>query len=178
MPIWIRVSSAIEVLSMDIEVLSLHKSPAADAFQSIVDALPDILARRAVRNGWQFPLDTSALSIAAEAAAFESDGLLELHRETAESDLGNLDIVHALSVRLRMQNELLLDRDMKLSGGSKRSKSCWCTTMPTAPHLLMRGSLESRGLNLDQYLRLAQSRGETPGARLLLFRRGKVLTAD
>jgi hypothetical protein len=110
MPIWTWVSSAIEVLSMDIEILRLQKSPAEDAFQSIVEALPDILARRAFSGGSQFPLDTSQLSIAAEAAALESDGLLDLHRAMAESDLDNLDVTHALLARLERQKGVLLDR--------------------------------------------------------------------
>jgi hypothetical protein len=110
MPIWILVSFAIEVLSTDIEVLSIHNSTVEDVMQSIVAALPDILARGGVRNGWPFSLDTSAFSFAAEAAAIETEGLLELHQETARSDLDNPDIVRALLVRLELQKERLIDR--------------------------------------------------------------------
>jgi hypothetical protein len=110
MPTWLLVSFAIEVLSTEIEVLSIHDSTVEDAMRSIVAILPDILARGCVRNGWPFSLDTPALSIAAEAAAIESGGLLELHQEMARSDLDNLDIVRVLLVRLELQMERLIDR--------------------------------------------------------------------
>jgi hypothetical protein len=104
---WRRVSCAIEVLTLDLEILSRH-THAVDRVQAIVDELPDLLA-----CSWEFdeprvPLDTSDL-IAADATQ-----LLDLHREMVCSDLDDQNVARSLLVRMKVQRSELTERKHSL----------------------------------------------------------------
>jgi hypothetical protein len=110
------VSYAIGVLSLDVEVLT-HARPGLpeDALQSIVDDLPALLASGWVGGGWSLSPDASlSIAAAAEVASDESEGLIGLHVEVVESDLGDPVEVQALLARVNEQRLALTDRRIQL----------------------------------------------------------------
>jgi hypothetical protein len=110
------VSYAIGVLSLDVEVLT-HTRPGLpeDALQSIVDDLPGLLASGWVGGGWSLSPDASmSIAAAAEVASDESEGLIGLHFEVVESDLGDPVEVQALLARVDEQRLALTDRRIQL----------------------------------------------------------------
>ncbi len=110
------VSYAIGVLSLDLEVLT-HTRPGLpeDALQSIVDDLPSLLASGWVGGGWSLSPDASlSIAAAAEVAADESEGLIGLHAELVESDLGDPAVVEDLFMRVDLQRVALTERRVQL----------------------------------------------------------------
>ncbi len=91
-----RVSFAVEVLALDLEVLNRQTQSTEDHLQAIIDDLPDLLADRWHDDAWLLPIDTPALI----AAAADTDGLLDLHQEMAGSDIDDPDVARSLLVRM------------------------------------------------------------------------------
>ncbi len=106
---WGRVSFAVEVLALDLAVLNGQMRSDEDHLQAIIDNLPGLIAGRWDTDGWLLPIDTPDLFAAADA-----DGLLDLHRELACSDIDNPHVAHALSVRMTGQRSDLLERKNRL----------------------------------------------------------------
>jgi hypothetical protein len=116
------VSYAIGVLSLDLEVLT-HARPGLpeDALQSIVDDLPSLLASGWVGGGWSLSPDASiSIAAAAEVAQDESEGLIGLHAEVVESDLGDPAVVADLLIRVDQERLVLTDRRVQLEERIRR----------------------------------------------------------
>jgi hypothetical protein len=109
-PAWGGVCFAVEVLALDLEVLDRQMRTGGDRLDAIIDDLPDLIAGCGVDDGWVLPIDTADL-FAAEA---DTDGLLDLHREMAGSDIEDPDVARALSVRMSGQRRALIERKTKL----------------------------------------------------------------
>jgi hypothetical protein len=109
-PTWGDVCFAVEVLALDLQVLDRQMRSGGDRLHAIVDDLPEFIAGRGVDDGWVLPIDISDL-FAAEA---DTDGLLDLHREMAGSDIGDPDVARALSVRMSGQRRALIERKNEL----------------------------------------------------------------
>jgi hypothetical protein len=109
-PTWNCVSYAVEVLSLDLEVLDRQEQADEDHLQAIVDDLPDLLAGHWDDNAWFFSIDT-ADSI---AVAADTSGLLDLHLEMASSDLDDPNVARSLLVRMNAQRSALIERKNRL----------------------------------------------------------------
>jgi hypothetical protein len=105
-----RVCFAVEVLALDLEVLNWQQHSDEDHLQAIVDDLPDLLADRGSDDAWLLPIDIAELL----AAAADTDGLLDLHREMAGSDIDDPNVARALSVRMIGQMSTLIERKNRL----------------------------------------------------------------
>jgi hypothetical protein len=105
-----RLSYAMEVLAIDVEVLNRHQGPKEDTLQAIVDDLPEILAESWYSTAWPFSVDVSDVT----AAAAETDGLLDLHHEMVRSDLADPRIARSLFVRMKVRRSALMERNSQL----------------------------------------------------------------
>jgi hypothetical protein len=116
------VSYAIGVLSLDVEVLTHTRTgPADDALQAIVDDLPGLLAAGWVGGGWSLSPDASvSIAAAAEVAADESEGLIGLHAEMVDCDLGDPEVVQDLLARVERQRQALAERRIELEERIRR----------------------------------------------------------
>jgi hypothetical protein len=110
------VSYAIGVLSLDLKILNrCWASPTEEVLQALVDDMPEMLTTGWVGGGWSLSPDASAsVAAAAELSNEDSIRLLELHAELATSDLGDLDVVSNLLLRVKAQRSALCDRRDKL----------------------------------------------------------------
>ena len=113
-PTWSRVSFAVEVLALDLEVLNRQTQSAEDHLQAIIDDLPDLLADRWHDDAWLLPIDTPALIAVAAAADTDTDGLLDLHQEMAGSDIDDPDVARSLLVRMNGHRSALIERKDRL----------------------------------------------------------------
>jgi hypothetical protein len=107
-PTWSCVSFAVEVLALDLEVL--ERQPCSDGghLPGIIDDLPDLMAGRG-DDAWLLPMDIPDLF-----AAADTDGLLDLHREMAGSDLDDPDVARSLLVRMYVRRSALIERKNQL----------------------------------------------------------------
>lgn len=110
------VSYAIGVLSLDLKILNrCWASPTEEVVQTLVDDMPEMLTTGWVGGGWSLSPDASAsVAAAAELSSEDSIRLLELHAELATSDLGDLDVVQNLALRVKDQKSALCERREKL----------------------------------------------------------------
>jgi hypothetical protein len=106
---WACVSFAEEVLALDLAVLNRRGQSDEDHLNAIIDDLPDLLAGR-VNDPWLLPIDTPDLF----TSTADTDGLLDLHREMASSDIDDPDVARALSVRMNGQRRELIERKNRL----------------------------------------------------------------
>jgi hypothetical protein len=109
-PTWSRVSFAVEVLALDLEVLDRRTQSDEDHLQAIIDDLPDLLTDRWHDDASLLAIDTPALI----AAAADTDGLLDLHQEMAGSDLDDPEVARSLLVRMNGQRSALIERKDRL----------------------------------------------------------------
>jgi hypothetical protein len=107
-PAWSGVSFAAEVLALDLEVLERQPRSDGDHLHAIIDDLPDLMAGRG-DDAWVLPMDIPDLFTAADA-----DGLLDLHREMAGSDLDDPDVARSLLVRMTVRRRALIARKIRL----------------------------------------------------------------
>jgi hypothetical protein len=116
------VSYAIGVLSLDVEILTQARpGQPDDALQMIVDDLPGSLAAGWVGGGWSLSPDASAsIGAAAEVAADESEGLIGLHAEMVESNLGDPEVVQDLLTRVEQHRSALTERRIQLEERIRR----------------------------------------------------------
>lgn len=110
------VSYAIGVLSLDLKILNrCWASPTEEVLQTLVDDMPEMLTTGWVGGGWSLSPDASAsVAAAAELSNEDSIRLLELHAELATSDLGDLDVISSLLLRVKEQRRALCERRDKL----------------------------------------------------------------
>lgn len=107
---WGCVSFAVEVLALDLAVLNRQMRSDEDHLRAIIDDLPGLLADRGDDDGWLLPIDTRDLF----AAEVDTDGLLDLRREMARSDIDDPDVARALSLRMNGQRSVLIERKNRL----------------------------------------------------------------
>lgn len=103
----VSISYAINVLSLDIEVLN-HSltSSSEDVVQALVDDLPGMLASGWEEGGWTLSPDAFT-STATELEIDQALKLLDLHAEMVTSDLGDHAVVGDLLVRTKQEREIL-----------------------------------------------------------------------
>ena len=106
---WGRVPFAVEVLALDLAVLNRQGRSDEDHLQAITDNLPGLIAGCWDTDGGLLPTDAPDLFATADA-----DGLLDLHREMASSDIDNPEVAHALSLRMNGQRSELIERKNRL----------------------------------------------------------------
>lgn len=116
-PTWNYVSYAVEVLSLDLEVLDRQEldpqqQADEDHLQAVIDDLPDLLADHWDDNAWFSSIDTADLI----AVAADTNGLLDLHLEMTSSDLADPNVARSLSVRMNAQISALIERKNRLEG--------------------------------------------------------------
>jgi hypothetical protein len=107
-PTWSYVAFAAEVLALDLQVLERQPRSGGDQLHAIIDDLPDLMAG-AGDDAWMLPMDIPDLF-----AAADTDGLLDLHREMAGSDLDDPDVAHSLLVRMNVRRSALIERKSRL----------------------------------------------------------------
>jgi hypothetical protein len=107
-PTWSCVSFAAEVLALDLQVLERQPLSGGDHLHAIIDDLSDLMAGRG-DDAWVLPMDIPDLF-----AAADTDGLLDLHREMASSDLGDPDVARSLLVRMNARRRALIERKHRL----------------------------------------------------------------
>jgi hypothetical protein len=107
-PTWSCVSFAAEVLALDLELLARQPRSDGDHLQAIMEDLPDLMAGRG-DDAWVFPMDIADLF-----AAADTDGLLDLHREMARSDLDDPEVARSLLARMDVRRRALTERRTRL----------------------------------------------------------------
>jgi len=110
------VSYAIGVLSLDLKILNrCWESTSGEVLDKLVSDMPEMLATGWVGGGWSLSPDASAsVAAAAELANGDPIELLALHAELAASDLGDLDVISSLLIRVEAERLALNDRKMKM----------------------------------------------------------------
>lgn len=103
-----RVSYAISVLSLDIEILNRSlTSSSDDVLKALVEDLPGILASGWVGSGWS--ISPNALMPADPGFELDIDmGLLDVHSEMVGSDLSDPNVIGELLVRIKQELQNLL----------------------------------------------------------------------
>jgi hypothetical protein len=108
-PAWSLVSFAVEVLALDLAVLERQPRSDGDHLHAIIDDLPDLMAGRGDDEARVQPMDLPDLF-----AAADTDGLLDLHREMAGSDLDDPEVARSLLVRMDVRRRALMERQTRL----------------------------------------------------------------
>lgn len=104
------VSYSIGVLSLDLEMIK-HSitAPEDDNLQTLVDELPNVLAKGWVGGGWSLSPDASAsVGAAAELDATEMQSLTGLHAELISSDLNDAAALEILSAKIDQQRKAFI----------------------------------------------------------------------
>jgi hypothetical protein len=113
---WSSVSFAVELLALDLEVLERQPPSGGDHLHAIIDDLPGLMAGRG-EHAWVLPMEIPDLFATADA-----DGLLDLHREMAGSDLDDPEVARSLLIRMNVRRNALIERRGRLEAEIQRAR--------------------------------------------------------